>query len=113
MVFISPTLNFRSAVATANDIVNDAESKVVITPPVNNMVSARTSVSLNVTPVSNMATTMVSAAVTTPLVNNVAPSAPFPHVMAATNQTTSNLHTNMSVSQCWYVITIGCKTGVF
>lgn len=43
---------------------------------------------------------------------NVAPITPVPQV-AATQAAQPNLHTSTSVSQRWYVITVGRETGVF
>lgn len=45
-------------------------------------------------------------------VNNVAPVTPVPQA-AATQAAPPNLHTSTSVSQRWYVITVGRETGVF
>ncbi|KAG1733205.1 uncharacterized protein EDB91DRAFT_1251447 [Suillus paluster] len=98
-----------SSAVTISSLVNNVApipsitaTTAVTTTPVNNVAP--------ITPVPHVITAATQAA---PNINNVALIAPAPHIMAAATQAAPNFHTNMSVSQCWYVVTAGRKTGVF
>ncbi|KAG0692997.1 hypothetical protein DFH29DRAFT_1007793 [Suillus ampliporus] len=88
-----------NAAAAADHVTDDSDTE----SNHSNSLGTTTSLVNNVAPIANVTAAMV-----------VAPITPIPHVMAATTQAVSPaFHTSTSVSQCWYVIMVGCKTGIF
>lgn len=98
---------FSLAAAAADHVTDDSDTESnrsdSLGTATSNSFSTTTSLVNNVAPIANVTAATV-----------VAPITPIPHVMAAATQAVSpTFHLSTSVSQRWYVITVGRETGIF